>query len=98
MSYDVGHSCSSNLVLLWQWRRPAATALIRLLAWEFPYYIEENMLTDLKHLSVYLFSCSVGQGSSIALSCGVGPRCGLDLAELWLWHRPAATALIRPLA
>ena len=32
------------------------------------------------------------------MSCGVGRRCGLDLALLWLWHRPAAVALIRPLA
>ena len=31
-------------------------------------------------------------------SCGVGRRFGSDLALLWLWHRPAATALIRPLA
>ena len=26
-----------DLVLLWLWYRPVATALIRLLAWEFPY-------------------------------------------------------------
>ena len=32
------------------------------------------------------------------MSCGVVRRCGLDLALLWLWHRPAATALIQPLA
>ena len=32
------------------------------------------------------------------MSCGVGLRHGLDLALLWLWHRPAATALIGPLA
>ena len=32
------------------------------------------------------------------MSCGVGPRCGLDLALLWLWCRPAAAALIQPLA
>ena len=32
------------------------------------------------------------------MSCGVGGRQGLDLALLWLWSRPAATALIRPLA
>ena len=32
------------------------------------------------------------------MSCGVGHRCGLDLALLWLWCRPAATALMRPLA
>ena len=33
---------------------------------------------------------SVGQGSSIAMSCGAGCRCGLDLELLWLWHTVAA--------
>ena len=28
----------------------------------------------------------------------MGHRRGWDLALLWLWHRPAATAWIRPLA
>ena len=32
------------------------------------------------------------------MSCGIGPRCGLDLALLWLWHKPVATALTEPLA
>ena len=32
------------------------------------------------------------------MSCGVGRRCGLDPMLLWLWHRPVATAPIRPLA
>ena len=32
------------------------------------------------------------------MSCGVGCRCGSYLALLWLWHRPAATAPIEPLA
>ena len=32
------------------------------------------------------------------MSCSVGHRCGLDPALLWLWHRPAAVALIQPLA
>ena len=32
------------------------------------------------------------------MSCGVGSRCGSDLALLWLWSRPAAAALIPPLA
>ena len=32
------------------------------------------------------------------MSCGVGQRLGLDLALLWLWCRPVATAPIRPLA
>ena len=32
------------------------------------------------------------------MSCGAGRRCGLDLALLCLWCRPAAEALIKPLA
>ena len=32
------------------------------------------------------------------MSCSVGHRCGSDPALLWLWHRLAAVALIRPLA
>ena len=32
------------------------------------------------------------------MSCGVGCRDGSNLALLWLWHRPAAVALIQPLA
>ena len=41
---------------------------------------------------------SVGRGSSVAMSCGAGHKCGLDPTLLWLWCRPAAVALIRPLA
>ena len=36
--------------------------------------------------------------SGLAVSCGVGHRHGSDPVLLWLWCRPAATALIRPLA
>ena len=32
------------------------------------------------------------------MGCGVGRRCGSDPALLWLWCRPVAAALIRPLA
>ena len=32
------------------------------------------------------------------MNCGVGCRLSLDLALLWLWHRPAAGAPIGPLA
>ena len=32
------------------------------------------------------------------MNCGVGHRHGLDPELLWLWRRPVATALIRPLA
>jgi len=38
------------------------------------------------------------KGSGVAVSCGVGCRCGLDPELLWLWSRLVATALIRPLA
>ena len=34
----------------------------------------------------------------VAVSCGAGHRLGLDPVLLWLWCRPAATALIGPLA
>ena len=34
----------------------------------------------------------------VAVSCGVGRRQGSDLVLLWLWCRPAAAALIGPLA
>ena len=37
MSCGVGYIRSSDLVLLGLWRRPAATALVRPLAWERPY-------------------------------------------------------------
>ena len=36
MSCGVGHKCGSDLVLLWQWRRPVAVAPMAI-AWEFPY-------------------------------------------------------------
>ena len=39
---------------------------------------------------------------ALAMNCGgcgvVGCRCSSDPMLLWLWHRPAAMALIRPLA
>ena len=40
----------------------------------------------------------MGWGSGIAVSCGGGHRRGSDLALLWLWCKPAATAPIGPLA
>ena len=40
----------------------------------------------------------MGYGTSIALCCGVGHRGGLELALLWLWHKPVATDPIQTLA
>ena len=37
MSCSVGHRHGWDSVLLWLWCRPAAIALIQLLAWEHPY-------------------------------------------------------------
>ena len=37
MNYGVGCRRGSDLLLLWLWHRPAATAPIRPLAWESPY-------------------------------------------------------------
>ena len=50
----------------------------------------ENIFT---HRSLALLS-----GLRIRPCCGVCCRCGLDLALLQLWHRPAATAPIKSLA
>ena len=40
MRYGVGYRGGLDLALLWLWRRPAATAPIRPLAWEPPYAAE----------------------------------------------------------
>ena len=40
----------------------------------------------------------MGQGSGVAVSCGIGGRHVLDPTLLWLWCRPAAKALTQPLA
>ena len=39
----------------------------------------------------------MGEGFSVAVSCGVGHRRGWDPLLLWLWCRLAATAPIGPL-
>ena len=35
---------------------------------------------------------------AFAVSCGIGHRCVSDPVLPWLWHRPAAAALLQPLA
>ena len=39
-----------------------------------------------------------GLGSGVAVTCGVDHRQDSDPALLWLWCRPVAVALTRPLA
>ena len=64
MSCGVGHRCSSDLVLLWLWYRPAATALIQPIAWELLYAMstaikrqkekeKRNRLTDIENKHGY---------------------------------------------
>ena len=36
------------------------------------------------------------KGSGIVVSCGVGLRCSLDLALLWLWCRPETVVQLDP--
>ena len=36
-TFGMGYRCSTEPVLLWLWRRPAAAAPIGPLAWELPY-------------------------------------------------------------
>ena len=42
MSCGIGHRHGLDPALLWLWCRPAATASIRLLAWEPPYAVAKN--------------------------------------------------------
>ena len=49
-------------------------------------------------LQVWSLALLGGLRIGIAMSCGVGRRRSLDPTLLWLWHRLAATALMRPLA
>ena len=39
-----------------------------------------------------------GKDPALPVSCDVSRRHGSDPVLLWLWHRPAASALIEPLA
>ena len=48
MSCGAGHRGSSKPVLLWLWCRPAATALIRFLAWELPYAVSVALKKEKK--------------------------------------------------
>ena len=57
-----------------------------------------NPTSDYEDASLIPWPHSVGEGSSVAVSCGVGCRRGLDLVLLGLWCRPAAVVLIQSLA
>ena len=64
---------------------------------EFPVMAQQKLI-QLGSCEFNSWPCSVGQGSSISVSCGVGCRHSSDVVLLWLWCRLAAVALIQPLA
>ena len=55
------------------------------------------LMNPLGTMRLLVRSLALLSGLSIAVSCGVGHSLGSDPVLLWLWHRPAATAPIRPL-
>ena len=63
--------------------------------WKFPQWLSGNKPTNIHEDSGLIPRLARWvKGSSVAVSCGIGHRCGSDLTLLW----PAAVALIRPLA
>ena len=54
MNCGVGRRCSSDPVLLRLWCRPAATALIRPLAWEPPYAMGAALKDKKRKKKVYI--------------------------------------------
>ena len=74
MSCGVGHRRSSDAVLLWLWPRPAATALIRPLAWEPPYAVgaaiirqKDKKKTKLKDLWLKMWPLYIGTNSVLEI-------------------------------
>ena len=105
MSCGVGCRCGLDPELLWLWRRPAATAPIRRLAWECPHAIgvalekakrRKNKKIGVPVVAQWLTDPTRTHEVSGSIS---------DLAQ-WvrirrcreLWCRPVATAPIGPLA
>ena len=66
--------------------------------WEFPLHLSGLQTCYPWGFRFDSWPRSVGWVSGIAVNCGVGRRYGSDPALLWLWNRPAAVALIWPLA
>ena len=70
-------------------------------------YLIKKLMTESFHsVSVVMNPTRIHEDASlvpglaqwVAVSSGMGLRCGSDLALLWLWCGPAAVAPIRPLA
>ena len=55
MSCGVGGRHGSDLVLLWQWCRPVATAVIPPLAWELSYAVSAALKKKKRKKELFLF-------------------------------------------
>ena len=65
---------------------------------EFPQWLAETTQLVSNRMWVRALASLSGLRIRHCLELCVGCRHSSDLALLWLWHRPAAVALIRPLA
>ena len=65
---------------------------------EFPLWLPLRTQQVSTKMWVRSLAFSVHWGSGVAANYGIGCRWGSELVLLWLWCRPAATALIPPLA
>ena len=74
--------------------------LWKVMSWGVPVVAQWwwTQLVSMRTWAWSLASLSGCWGSGVAMSCGVGWRHGSDPTLLWLWCRPAAEALIGPLA
>ena len=105
MSYGIGCRHGLDLVLLWLWCRQAARAPFQPLAWEPPYAADAALKkTKKKKRNIYESShcgaveTNLTRNHEVPGSIPDIPQWVKDPALPWLWYRPAATALIRPLA
>ena len=89
MSCGVGHRCSSDLMLLWLWHRPAAVAPIGPLAWEPPCVMDTALKSKILIIIIIIVIFSLiyflaalwhvefsGQGSDLCHSCNLSHGCG----------------------
>ena len=81
--------------LLFHWQSNPPSSLVSFLGVSLVAQWKQMWLVSMRTQAWSLASLS-GLRIHIALSCGVGHRCGSDPILLWLWRRPVATAPIQP--